>query len=423
MSITSTRHAFPASFGQSRLWFLDQWDPDSHAYNVPVATRLTGPLDLDVLERSLGAVVARHESLRTRFALHDGQPMQVVESAVEVPVRRLDFTGLPPDQREAEGRRAIAEEAQHPFNLGEGPLVRALAVRLRPDDHIVMVTLHHIVCDGWSLDVLLGELGISYNALVAGRHPTLEPLDIQYGDYSVWQRGWLEGAELERQLAYWRQQLAGVPVLQLHPDRVRPTVVTSRGAEHPIALPRGLTDRLIALGRNERATLFMTLLAAFQTLLMRYTGQEDLAVGSPIAGRNRVEIEPLIGFFVNTLALRTDLGGDPTFRELLAAGPRGHAGRVHPPGHSVREARRRAAARAGDDARAVVSSDVRAAERASDNARIPRNHGRRVRRQPIDVQVRGHALVARRPRRIDGRARVQHRLIRSGDHRSHGRSF
>ncbi len=306
-----------ASFGQRRLWFLDQWEPGSGVYNVPVATRLTGPLDLDVLERSLGAVVARHESLRTRFALHDGQPMQVVESAVEVPVRRLDFTDLPPDQREAEGRRAIAEEAGRLFNLSEAPLIRALVVRLSSDDHIVLVTLHHIVCDGWSIDVLLGELGSCYNAFVAGHPSPLAPVEIQYGDYSVWQRGWLEGAELERQLAYWRQQLAGVPVLQVHPDRVRPTVVTSRGAEHPIALPRGLTDRLIALGRNQRATLFMTLLAAFQTLLMRYTGQEDLAVGSPIAGRNRVEIEPLIGFFVNTLVLRTDLGGNPTFRELL----------------------------------------------------------------------------------------------------------
>jgi aspartate racemase len=292
-------------------------EPGSATYNVAVATRLTGPLDLDALDRSLGAVVARHESLRTRFALHEGRPMQVVESDVEVPLRRLDFTSGTLDHREAEGRRAIAEEAERPFNLSEGPLIRALAVRLSPNDHIFLVTLHHIVSDGWSLDVLLRELAICYNAFVAGRPSPLEPLDIQYSDYSVWQQEWLQGAELERQLSYWRQQLAGVPVLQLQADRVRPTVLTSRGAEHPIAFSRGATDRLIALGRQERATLFMTLLAGFQTLLMRYTGQTDLAVGSPIAGRNRVEIEPLIGFFVNTLVLRTNLGGDPTFRELL----------------------------------------------------------------------------------------------------------
>ncbi len=315
--MTSTRHAFAASFGQRRLWFLDQWEPGSSVYNVPVATRLTGPLDLDALERSLGAVVARHESLRTRFALHEGQPMQVIESEVVVPLRRLDLAALPSDRREVEGQRAVTEEAGRPFDLGEGPLIRALVVRLGADDHIMLVTLHHIVCDDWSIDVLLGELGRCYNACVAGHRPPLAPLDIQYGDYSEWQREWLQGAELDRQLSYWRQQLADVPVLQLQADHVRPTVMSSRGGEQPIGLSRGVTDKLTALGREERATLFMTLLAAFQTLLMRYTGQIDFAVGSPIAGRNRVEIEPLIGFFVNTLVLRTDLGGDPTFRELL----------------------------------------------------------------------------------------------------------
>ena len=314
----TTRHAFPASFGQRRLWFLDQFEPASAAYNVPIATRIAGAFDREALERSLAAVVDRHEALRTRFEIEEGEPAQVIVSEVAVPLAWIDLTDAPAEQREARAQQMLSEESLRPFDLAQGPLIRAMVVRLAPEDQVLLVTLHHIVCDGWSLSILLRELSAFYNELVSARPSALPPLEIQYADYSVWLREWLDGGELQRQLAYWRQQLSAVPVLQLQTDRPRPMVWSSRGAKLPIRLPRQLADDISAIARKERATPFMALLAAFQALLQRYTGQDDIAVGTPIAGRNRVEVEPLIGFFVNTLVLRTNLSGDPTFRELLA---------------------------------------------------------------------------------------------------------
>ncbi len=309
---------FPASFAQQRLWFLDQWEPDSAAYNYPTAIRLTGPLDIDALERSLNVIVSRHEVLRTTFGIEDGHPVQLVVPDSTLTLRILDLTTLPRVDREAEAHRLITVEAHRPFDLSSGPLLRAVTLRLADDEHVVLLTLHHIVFDGWSMGVLLRELTASYNAFTAGALPSLAPLPIQYADFTIWQRESLHG-EVKRQLAYWREQLSGpLPVLQLVTDHPRPSVRTSRGAQCPVKLSRGLADKLFALSRRERVTLFMSLVAAFQTLLSRYTGQEDILVGSAIAGRNQVELENLIGFFVNTLVLRTDLSGDPRFRELLA---------------------------------------------------------------------------------------------------------
>ncbi len=308
----------PASFAQQRLWFLDQWEPGRPTYNVHAAMRLTGPLEIDAFERSLNLVVARHEVLRTSFAIRDGQPVQIIAPSARLTLRILDLTALLHAEREAEAQALIAAEAHQSFDLACAPLIRALALRLAHDEHVVLVTVHHIVFDGWSMSVLLRELEISYNAFAAGAVPSPAPLPIQYADYTIWQRKRLQGEELERQLAYWRQQLGGpLGVLRLPTDHPRPAVLGSRGAEHQVRVSRDQVDKLTALSRRERVTLFMTLLAAFQTLLSRYTEQHDIAVGSAIAGRNHVELENLIGFFANTLVLRTDLSGDPTFRELL----------------------------------------------------------------------------------------------------------
>jgi aspartate racemase len=309
---------FPASYAQQRLWFLDQWEPGSAAYNVPVVVRLKGPLDLGALNQSLSTVVSRHEALRTHFELADGRPVQVITPLRSIRVTVTDLTAMPGADREAVALRLATAEAHEPFDLSRGPLLRAAAWALGVDDHVLLITFHHIVFDGWSMDVLISELSWCYNAVAAGKQPLLPPLAIQYADYTMWQRQWLQGGVLSDQLAYWRGQLSGdLPVLQLPSDRSRPALLTARGKSCSIQLPRTLVDRLLAIGRQERATLYMTLLAAFQALLFRYTDQDDVIVGAAIAGRNQVQLEGLIGFFANTLALRTNLAGDPTFRELL----------------------------------------------------------------------------------------------------------
>ncbi|HOR01588.1 MAG TPA: amino acid adenylation domain-containing protein, partial [Anaerolineae bacterium] len=306
------------SFAQQRLWFLDQLEPGSPLYNIPGSVRLTGPLQVEALERALGEIVARHEVLRGSFASREGQPVQVIAPALDVPLPIIDLRALLGPEREAEALRLAREEAQRPFDLSRGPLVRAMLLRLAAEEHVILLTMHHIVSDGWSLDVLLRELGALYAACAAGRPSPLPPLPVQYADYAAWQRERLAGEALEQQLAYWRQQLAGAPpTLDLPTDRPRPATQSFHGAHRAFALPDALAQALSALSRGEGATLFMTLLAAFQALLARYTGEENLCVGSPIAGRNRAEIEGLIGFFVNTLVLRADLSGNPSFRELL----------------------------------------------------------------------------------------------------------
>ncbi|HZI09046.1 MAG TPA: amino acid adenylation domain-containing protein, partial [Myxococcus sp.] len=308
----------PLSFAQQRLWFLDQLEPGSASYNVPVAVRLTGPLDGAALERSFQSLALRHESLRTTFRTEGGVPVQVITPEPALAFREVDLSGLPASEREAEARRQVARESLRPFDLMQGPLFRATLLRLSSEEHVLVLVMHHIVSDGWSMGVLVREMGALYDAFSRGVTPALPELPVQYADYAVWQREWLRDEVLEAQLGWWRQQLAGAPPhLELPTDFARPPVLSSKGLRVPVRLPRELSESLKALAQREGATPFMLLLAAFQVLLSRYSGQEDLVVGSPIAGRRHAETEGLIGFFVNTLALRARLDGVPSFRELL----------------------------------------------------------------------------------------------------------
>jgi amino acid adenylation domain-containing protein/non-ribosomal peptide synthase protein (TIGR01720 family) len=310
--------SLPLSFAQQRLWFIAELEPDSPLYNLPGALRVEGPLHGAVLELCLGEIVRRHEALRTVFAAPEGSPVQMIRPAEPFRLPVVDLSGLPEKARETQALALAGEEAGRPFDLGRGPLLRGLLVRLAPQDHAVVTTLHHIASDGWSLGVLVDEIAALYAALAAGRPSPLPELPVQYADFSLWQSSWLQGEVLEQEIDFWRRQLAGLPpLLELPTDRPRPAAQSFRGAARPVRLPAGLRRQAEALGRHSGATLFMVLLAGFQALLARYSGQDDLAVGSPVAGRTHREIEPLIGFFVNTLVLRGDLSGTPTFREFL----------------------------------------------------------------------------------------------------------
>ncbi|HEX5601902.1 MAG TPA: amino acid adenylation domain-containing protein [Pyrinomonadaceae bacterium] len=307
----------PLSFAQLRLWFLDQMETEN-AYYVPLVKRLVGELDFPVLQRSINEIVRRHEVLRTSFPAIDGEPRQLIAAPREFQVEQLDLSQLPPDERENEAGRLVVEESiERGFDLRRGPLMRAIVYKLAPREHILLIAIHHVIADGWSMGVLLNELATLYNAYRRGEQTPLAELPIQYADYAVWQRDYLQGAVLDRQLDYWKQQLDGVPVLELPVDRVRSSQRSNHGLHESFVLPNELANQLQIIGRREGATLFMVLLAGFQLLLNRYSGQEDIVVGTPIAGRNRKETEGLIGFFINTLALRTDFSGNPSFRELL----------------------------------------------------------------------------------------------------------
>jgi len=311
--------ACPLSFAQQRLWFHHQLEPNSGIYHIPTAARLRGPLHVQALSEALNAVVARHEALRTTFHLQGEEPVQAVAERGTVALPLLDLAGLPDTEREGRLDDTLRAEARRPFDLSRDMMLRALLVRLAADDHVLLVTLHHIAADGWSLEVLTRELSELYSAHVEGRPAALPPLPIQYGDYAIWQRAELTSEAFRTQLAYWTAHLAGMPpTLQLPTARPRPSVQTYRGAQQTRVLSPTLGAGLDALSRRERVTLFITLLTAFLTLLQRYAGTDDVVVGTPVAGRRRVETEPLIGFFVNTLPLRTDLSGDPTFHEALA---------------------------------------------------------------------------------------------------------
>jgi len=315
----------PLSFAQARLWFLHQLQPDSLSYQSLRAYRLTGSLNVTALELSLNQIQQRHEALRTNFPTVEGHPVQLIAPTATLKLPIIDLRKLPETEREAEAQRQAIQEAQQPFDLAKGPLWRVKLLHLTTEEHVLLLSMHHIVYDGWSLGVLFRELAALYQAFSTNQsslgHATLTPLPelpIQYADFAVWQRQWLSGEVLESQLNYWKQQLSGnLPVLQLPTDYPRPPVQTYRGTSQSLVLPLDLTAALKSLSQQSGVTLFMTLLAAFQTLLYRYTEQEDIIVGSPIANRNRREIEGLIGFFANTLVLRTDLSGNPTFRELL----------------------------------------------------------------------------------------------------------
>ncbi|MCY1045105.1 non-ribosomal peptide synthase/polyketide synthase, partial [Corallococcus sp. bb12-1] len=311
--------AFPLSFAQQRLWFLDQMEPGSPFHNIATAVRMDGPLDVAVLERCFQHLARRHEALRTTFRSEADGPVQVLAGDTSLTLERVDLEALPPAERERESARLTAEESLKPFDLARGPLMRATLLRLEPQRHLLLLTLHHVVSDGWSMGVVVREIASLYADLLAGGEPTLPALPVQYVDYTVWQRRMLQGEVLERQLGYWKERLAGAPrVLELPTDRPLPAAQTFHGARVPVRLPKDVSQALKALALREGATPFMVLLAAWQTLLHRYSGQEDVLVGSPVAGRHRVETEALVGCFVNTLVLRAKPRGDLRFSELLA---------------------------------------------------------------------------------------------------------
>ncbi|MBN3878012.1 amino acid adenylation domain-containing protein [Nostoc sp. JL23] len=323
---------FPTSFAQQRLWFLDQLAPGNPFYNVSTALHLTGSLNFTALKQTFNEIVRRHETLRTRFIMVDQQPVQAIAPSLSIPLPLIDLRNFDNPERDTRVQQIVTQEAQHPFNLTIGPLLRVKLLQLDEVEYLLLLNLHHIVADGWSIGVLIRELGVLYKAFAEDKRclttsysvSTLLPeLPIQYADFAQWQRQWLQGvaangtSPLQSQLVYWQKQLNGISVLNLPTDRLRPAVPSYRGAKQFLELPHSLTQALEALSAQEGVTLFMTMLAAFQTLLYRYTQQEDIAVGSPIANRNRSELEGLIGFFVNSLVLRTDFSGKVTFRELL----------------------------------------------------------------------------------------------------------
>ena len=308
----------PLSFAQQRLWFIHQIDPASPAYNVPIALRLRGRLDREVLHRCLAEVARRHESLRTRFETKAGSPAQVIEADARLELPVVDLAHLPASARELEAQRLAGEEASAPFDLERGPLIRARLLRLAAEDHVFLLGMHHIVSDGWSMGVLVREVAALYEAFVAGRPSPLPDLPIQYADFAAWQRDALSGARLEGDLAYWRARLRPLPTaLDLAADRPRPSVQTFRGGVERVTVPADVANRMRALTRREGATLFMGLLAAFDALLARLASEDDITVGTGLANRTLPELEPLVGFFVNTLVIRASCAGDPSFRELL----------------------------------------------------------------------------------------------------------
>ena len=309
---------FPASFAQQRLWLIHQLEPDDPSYNVPTVLRLEGSLNVDALQRALDEVVRRHEVLRTTFEIVNDGPAQIIHPQFRIPIDVIDLGDVAAAERWSEAIAQVTKEAWQPFNMEEGPLLRALLLRLDDDDHLSILTMHHIISDAWSRTVLVEEISALYDAYLHERTSPLAELAIQYADFAEWQQQWLTGDVLENQLTYWREQLEGAPpALHLPTDYPRPAIQTHRGATQAINLAPPIAQALKELSREENATLFMTLLAGFKALLYHYTGQTDIVVGTPVAGRNQAETEKLIGFFVNTLALRTDVSDEPSFRELV----------------------------------------------------------------------------------------------------------
>src|ERR1044072_3466603 len=308
----------PLSYAQQRLWFLEQLSGTSSAYNIALPALISGRLDIKALTRALNEIIRRHEVLRATFGSLYGQTLQLIAPKVELSIPLTDLSGMPAAERQNELRRLIRVEADRPFDLTTGPLMRAQLLQLDVDEYAALLGMHHIVSDGWSTSVMLKELGVLYDAFSEGRRSPLPELPIQYADYASWQRERLTGEVLETQLGYWKQQLGHAPaMIELPTDRPRSPIKSFRGGREEIILPASLGEALKTLSQREGTTLFMTLLAAYYILLWRYSGQSDIVVGTPIAGRNRAELESLIGFFVNTLALRTEVRGDENFKELL----------------------------------------------------------------------------------------------------------
>ncbi len=308
----------PLSFGQQRLWFLDQLEPNSAFYNVPRLLRIRGPLHLEVMRRCLEAFGQRHESARTIFPVVDGRPVQRILPALELAVPLVNLSHLRGPAREQEMLKLPTEESKRPFDLARGPLFRACLFRLADDDNLLLITTHHIITDEWTAGILYKELAILYDSFIHGKPSPLPELAIQFADYAVWQREWMQGEVLENQLCYWRKQLDGAPeMLDLPTDQPRPTAESFRGAIVSQIFPPDLRDAITELSRRQNCTTFMVRLAAFALLLRNYTRQEDLVIGTVVSNRDRIETEQVAGFFLNSLPLRVTLTGDPSFTELL----------------------------------------------------------------------------------------------------------
>jgi NRPS condensation-like uncharacterized protein len=309
---------WPLSFAQRRFWFLKQLYPDSAADNLLNVIRLGGGLDVSVFEKAFSEIVRRHEILRTTFELKEGIPVQIISDPQPVNMPVADLSMLSEEKQIAEVERVAREEGLKPFNLSTGPLMRVGMIKLGEEDHVVMVTMHHIISDGWSMKVMVEEVSRMYGGYRRGEGEEEEEERIQYADYAIWQQEWLEGEEYKEQMRYWKERLAGLPpFLDLPTDFARPSERTTRGATLLLVLPETLVARLKEFAHTENVTLFMMLLAVFNLLLHKYTSHTDIVIGTPIAGRNRIETEKLIGFFLNALILRTDVSNDPSFRQLL----------------------------------------------------------------------------------------------------------
>src|SRR5215217_733175 len=316
---TRRRKRYPLSYAQERLWFLDQFQPASAIYNIPTAIEINAALNVRAVEEALQELLRRHEVLRTSFSNEDGGPVQVVHPRVSFKLQVEDLRSLSEGERVAAAQRLADEEARQPFDLTLAPLLRARLLQLAEHRYVLLLTMHHIISDGWSMAVFFSEYSTLYEAYCQGRRSPLPELPLQYANYAVWQRQWLQGAVIDEQLHYWKQQLAGMPeLLELPTDHLRPPVQSFRGGWQAFVLGAAVSRRLRELSQQQGATLFMTLLSAWQILLLRYSGREDIVVGTPIAGRNREETEKLIGFFVNTLVLRSRLQRHWSFREVLA---------------------------------------------------------------------------------------------------------
>jgi len=306
------------SFAQERLWVLDQIEPNNPLYNIPRSLRLRGVLRVEALERAINEIVRRHESQRTSFAVKDGHPVQVIASSLTISLVVQDLSSVPETEREAEARRIAIEQLLLPFDLSKAPLVRAHLLRLSPEDHVLQLTMHHIISDAWSAGIFLQEMAALYEAFSSGSASPLAELKVQYADYAAQERAWLQGEVLEKQLAFWRERLKGVPpVLELPLDHERPKSRTFTGGCEMLHIPAEKLNAAKELARREGVTLFMTLMTIYQLLLSKYSGEEQIVVGTDLANRTMPETEGMIGFFINLLAVRTDLSGNPTFRELL----------------------------------------------------------------------------------------------------------
>src|ERR1700754_2688218 len=312
-------NTFPLSFGQQRLWFVQGLAPESYVYNIPHALRFKGELNVSAFEAAVNEIVRRHEILRTTFIVREAQPVQVISAPQSFTLTVDDLSGLEPEAREAEALHLATGEARHVFDLEKGPLFRTRLLRLADDDFVFLLCMHHIICDGWSLGVFYRELEALYTAFLENQPSPLAELPLQYADFACWQRDALQGEVLAQQLGYWRDQLGqSLAPLELPTDRPRPSVQTFVGATETKVLPKYMTRALEEISRQAGTTMFMTMLAAFQTQLYLYTNRRDIVVGTATASRTRVEIERLIGFFTNTLVMRTDFSGNPSFQEIMA---------------------------------------------------------------------------------------------------------